>query len=223
MDRTSMRDLVRRISRIDVNDVPDTDLDVFIDEGYDRVVMFTEWDWMKVLSSEDIPMVSGQSQYATSAAVHQVTTVTNLEQRYQLRSISKNRIDRYLDAINSSSQPTGFFWVDGTLLIFPVPSSTDTLRVYHISVPSFGPGDNDEPVFSPLFHRILVDWSLHRLWEMEEDFDKSQEYRLRFEESVDRMSVWYNSLSQDTPNIYGERPVSARPSNMPFLTDPKPI
>ncbi len=218
-----MRDFARKIVRIDAADVSDTELDDFLDEGYDRVVMHTEWEWMKAFGSEDIVMVPGQTQYTTTPAVQQVTTITNLEQRYQLRSLPKNKIDRYLDYTESSSQPIAFFWADGTLLIFPEPSSTDSLRVYHIIIPTFAGADDDEPIFNSIFHRIIVDWCLHRLWEMESDFEKSQDYRVRFEEGLLRMTTWYNSLSQDTPNIFGQSPAMAHPSNMPFLTDPKPI
>jgi len=213
-----MRDYARKIIRIDESDVTDPEMDEFLNEGYDRVVMHTDWPWLKAAGTEDIVMVSGQTQYPTTTP-EAITTIVNKEQRYQLRSISKNQLDRYLGSTITTTQPTSYYWLDGLLSIFPSPSSTDTLEVHYVSVPLFGPLDTDEPVFNSLFHRIIVDWSLHRLWEMEEDFDKSTEYRARFEEGMARMTIWYNDLNMDTPNIFGVSPTFHHPSNMPFLSD----
>jgi hypothetical protein len=219
MDRAGMRDYARKIVRIDVNDVSDPDMDAFLDEGYDRVMMHTTWEWAKSLVSEDVVLVPGQNEYATIGDVVQITSVQNTDRNYSLRSISKNELDSYLNAVITTTDPTHFYWVDGTQLIFPSASTTDTLAVQYITIPLFGNGDTDEPVFNHIFHRILVDWCLHRLWEMEEDFDKSTEYRARFEEGIARMTAWYNDLMKDTPNIYGESNLRYRPTNMPFLDD----
>lgn len=214
-----MRVFARNLARIEDHDIDDVELDSYLDEGYDRVVMHTTWEWMKASATEDISMVPGQTEYPTTAAVEQVTTVINKEQRFQLRSLSKNQLDRYAGSTITTTQPVNYYWVDGLLTIFPSPSSTDTLEVHYVTVAPFGSEGTDVPPFNDLFHRTLVDWALHRIWEVEEDFEKSQEYRLRFEESVQRMTDWYTNLNQDTPNIYGQSPSLYHPTNMPFLDD----
>ncbi len=221
MQRDEMRTLIRDIARIGTHDVTDANLDTFLDEGYGEVVTNRNWPWGYSLTPQTITMISGTDEYVLNSAVKQVLAVVEVDQRYALEAISQSEWARTKERINSTSRPQRFVFTRGTLHLFPVPGNTDDLDVYYYEHPAFAAADASEPVFHDSFHTILVDWGLSRMWEQEEDFDKAESYRARFEIKMERMGKFYNDEVLDRPMIYGDRPSvsKGRFPNMPWLGD----
>lgn len=218
-----MRDMIRAIARVETQDISEADLDIYLNEGYDRVMMHQTWPWMVASATDDITLIAGTRDYTPTSTVLQVLTAVNATQDYQIRRMSLQQLIRYDGSVTSNSRPTHYFFTQGTIKFFPTPDAADTVELTTIETPAFAGLDASVPPFQALFHRCLVDWGLHRLWEVEEDFDKANEYRARFEDSVLKMAEWYNDEMQDGPNIYGERSGHHVPTNMPFLDNPAVI
>ncbi len=220
MDRLELRTLVRGITRTEEQDVADANLDVYLDEGYSEVVSNREWPWGYSLTPVTVPMIVGTNVYTLDDTVKRVLAVIELEQRYPLKSVSQSDWARTQESIDSSSRPVWYTFTNKNLHIWPVPATTDSLDVYYYEHPVWGGTDTDEPVFESSFHTIIADWAMSRLWEQEEDFEKADDYRQRFEVKLARMAKFYNTEMIDRPMIYGGgQSTSSAPSSMPWLGD----
>jgi len=214
-----MRALVTDIARIDSNDITDADLDRYLDEGYSEVVSNREWPWTYSLTPETVTMVSGTDKYTLTSAVKRVVAVVETVLGYPLEMVSQIDWARRKDALSATTDPRIFVFTRGTLHLWPVPATTDDLDVYYYEHPAWGALDTDEPVFDSAFHTVLVDWALSRIWEKEEDFDRADIYRSKFEIKMSRMTRFYNTEMSDKPMIYGERPEATGGTNLPWLSD----
>ena len=224
MNRGELRQLVRDISRTETHDVSNAVLDTYMAEGYGEVVSHRAWPWGYALAPEVVTLIDGTNEYTLDDSVKRVLAVIETEQRYPLTKVSQNDWARTQESIDSTSRPVWYTFAAKTLFLWPVPATTDTLDVYYYEHPSFGtPGaedDADIPVFDDAFHTCLVDWSLSRLWEQEEDLEKADDYRQRFEVKLNRMAKFYNTEMIDRPMIYGGgRDSAVAPSSMPWLGD----
>ncbi len=221
MQRSEMRTLIRDLSRVESHDTSDANLDTYLDEGYSEVVSNREWPWCFALDPEAVSLVADTDEYTLTSAVKRVNAVVEVTQKYSLTAFSQSDWARRKEAITSTSRPQAYVFTRGVLHLWPVPGVTDTLNVYYYEHPAFAAADASEPAFDSAFHTILADWALSRLWEQEEDFEKADDYRSRFEIKLVRMSKFYNTEMGDRPMIYGDRADSPTGigSNMPWLGD----
>jgi hypothetical protein len=220
MQRDEMRVMMRRLTRIDnIVDTPDTDLDTYLDEGYNEVLAQGDWPWCYVATPDAISMIVGTKEYAVAAGVVQVLSVVNVTQNYALKEVSPAEWVKLQNSTTSSSQPVVYAYINGFINVFPTPANTDSLEAFYYEQPAFAAADATEPDFDSVFHTILVNWGLHRLWEQEEDFERSDDYRARFEAQLARMKAYYNTLNRDRPTIYGSMGLPGSVSNMPWLSD----
>jgi len=134
--------------------------------------------------------------------------------------VSQSDWARMQESIESTSRPVAYTFARTTLYIWPKPATTDTLDVYYYEHPAWGATDSDEPPFESSFHTAIADWALSRLWEEEEDIEKADDYRQRFEVRLNRMEKFYNTEMVSRPMIFGEG-FDRRygPSSMPWLSD----
>ncbi len=220
MNRGELRQLVRDISRTNVQDVADAVLDRYMDEGYFEVVSNRFWPWTYVQVPETVTMIPDVNEYSLTAAVKRIVAIVEVEQRYSLRPVAQSDWVRTQESIRSTSRPIWFSFTNSVLYLWPVPASTDTLDVYYHTHPLWASDDAETPPFDETFHSIIADWALVRLWEQEEDFDKSDTYRSRFELKMQRMGQFYNSEVNERPLIFGGGSSGvSHPSSMPWLQD----
>ena len=217
MDRAEIRTLVRTITRTETQDVDDAALDLYLDEGYAEIVSNRPWPWTYVDTPETVVLTPDVNEYTLGATVRRVVAVIEVEQRYPLTNISINDWARRQDSIQSTSRPVWYVYQAGKLKLWPVPATNDSLDVYYHAFPVW---DTDPPVFDSTFHTAIADWSMSRLWEQEEDLEKANDYRQRFEIKMTRMAKFYNTEMLDRPMIYGGGDAGvARPHSMPWLSD----
>jgi hypothetical protein len=220
MDRTAIQSAVRSIAQITTSTISDADLTVFIDEGYNEIVAYTDWPWCYAMTPKEVTMIAGTTQYSLGADVKRVIAVINTaSDQYALESVGQADWARRQAHLESTSKPKIFTFAKAYLHIWPPPATTDKLKVYHYEHPAFAAAGASIPAFDPAFHTLIVNWALHRLWEREEDFEKSDDYRARFEARLQRMVAFYNTQVGDMPKIYGERGGRMRGTNMPWLSD----
>jgi len=217
MLRSEMVTLTRAIAQVEIHSVDDPTLDAYLNEGYAEIVSNRTWPWCYALAPESVPLVADITEYALDAKVKRVIAVVNVEDRYELESVAQSEWARRQHQIESTSRPRIFTFTNQTLFIWPIPAVVETLEVYFYEHPVWD--SETAPVFDTAFHTAIVDWALHRIWEQEEDFEKSDDYRTRFEMRLNRMGLFYNNAMQDPPKIYGQSGRGLGPSNMPWLGD----
>lgn len=220
MTRDEMRTMIRALIRLDnTTALADSVIDLFLNEGHDEVISYTDWPFLYTTDSDTIS--AGVNAYAT--VLNQVDVVVIEEDDRALNPLSRVEYLRLVEEVNTAGEPTHYFFNEGngnSLFLWPPPASSgDTLRWFGRTRTVFASLDASEPAWADQFHTVLVDWAMHRLWEREEDFDRSAEYRQRFETKLGRMFGFYNRQIQLRPSAYGGGIVNGSGTNMPFLAD----
>lgn len=219
MDRDDIEAAVRSIAQITTAVISDADLTVFIDEGYQEIVSHTNWPWCYQATPDTVTMVAAQTAYDLDATVKRIITVINTDKDEELESVGPADWARRQASLTSLSDPKVFTYMGDQLHVWPPPTSTDDLDVYYYEHPEFAAAGASVPPFDEAFHMLIVNWALHRVWEREEDFEKSDDYRARFETRLVRMMHFYNTRVSDMPKIYGQRGQRVQGTNMPWLSD----
>ena len=217
--RAELVTLIRALAQVETHEVSAAELTAYMNEGYLEVVSNRTWPWCYVATPETIAMIVDTSAYAVASAMRRIISVVNVDQGYDLESVAPSEWARRQAQTESTSRPVIFMFNKQKLFVWPPPSTTDDMNVYYYEHPEWASGDTIAPPFDAAFHSIIADWTLHRVWEQEEDFERSDDYRSRFEMKLNRMARFYNNLVQDTPKIYGRKGPVRGVSNMPWLDD----
>lgn len=219
MQRTDMRTMIRDLLQLDnTTELPNSTIDIYLDEGHAEVVTRMDWEFLSVASPVTVNTVAGTESYA-AAAVDRVVSVIETTNDRPLQNISRVDYLHLLANDTARNNPTHYNFWDGRIYLWPTPGSVVDVDIYYQAHPTFGSGDTAEPDWEANFHYILVDWALHRLWEREEDFDRSDMYRSRFEAKMVRLEKFYNTHVQMRPAAYGGGISAGHATNVPWLTD----
>lgn len=220
MTRDEMRTMIRALIRLDnTTALPNATIDLFLNEGHDEVISYTDWPFLYATGTTAV--VAGVGGY--TIALDQIDVVVIEQDDRALRPLSRVEYLRLVEEVNTAGEPTHYFFNEGNanlLFLWPPPASSgDTLRWFGRARTTLAAADASLPAWAEQFHTVLVDWAMHRLWEREEDFDRSAEYRQRFETKLGRMFGFYNRQTQLRPSAYGGGLANGSGTNLPFLSD----
>lgn len=99
--------------------------------------------------------------------------------------------------------PRFFYFVAGTPSFYPIPASTDTVRILYIQTPpALTALSLEAAIFVPKqYHRgLLVNGALYKLYAMEDDTDLAAGFQGWFEQTLQRMRefVWRRQYQDPT-------------------------
>ncbi len=213
MKRSEIRSNVRFLSLVESHEISDEQLDTLIDEGYDVIESRRTWPWAVVTHPAKIITQMGVEEYTIPDFSH-VVTIVGHSSGIQLRSVSSQTLAMH--HWEEYAMPEVFHVEANKITLAPIPhESCEDFDVIYTRAKTWG-CDDDEPPFAAQFHTVLTDWVLHRVWEREEDFDRSDKYRSRFEARLADMQGFYNAREKDRPLIYG---VDVRRSRHPLYDE----
>lgn len=203
MTRGDIRKLVRFLSLIEAREVSDVQMDTLIDEGFHIVESKRVWPWAISRVNARIETTKGADKYTIPDFSH-IVSILKHDGSKQLRSTSES--DIATSGHEQYAEPELYMVEGGKVVLSPIPDDTGyQYDVIYTTLPEWRLS-SEKPPFEEQFHTILVDWTLHRIWEREENFTRSNDYRSRFEARLMDMNSFYNSRSEDRPLIFGEYP-----------------
>jgi hypothetical protein len=207
MKRSELIHQIRFLSMTEAHDVSDPDLNMLIDEGYGVLESKRAWPWAVQTKPYTIQTTGGIEDYALPEFSH-ILTVMKHDGTLQLRSASPQ--EYAVRAWEHYGEPQVYTIQDSRIFLSPIPQENCYPYDVIYTKPARWRLLSDKPPFEEQFHSILVDWALHRLWEREEDFRRSDDYRARFEARLMDMEKFYNTRQQDRPLVYGARKIPIR-------------
>lgn len=227
--RANIRDYIREQTVIETTDWADAQVNAVIDEGYNYVA--TAFDWPFYFTKAAINVTADTAVYALPSDWAKTHSLVRASKRRRLREISpKDAFERWGDDFPTSSEATAFFFdynsVAGAapaLHLVPTPSATETTAYqhYYFTTPTLLAADGSSPEWVSMFHMILADYGVWKVWQREEDYDKAAKARDDFLDGLDRMARHYLNMADDRPVILGESRDHFRrrgsAENMPFL------
>lgn len=220
--RSELRQFVRDLTLTEDHETSDALIDVFLQEGYFKITTRRKWSWLKQIVEQ---FAASTNPYdMTNFDVHPVMAIYDLSEEAQnqlpLTQITRSEATFYLhNRIQSGYRPR-FYWVEGQLLyMHPDPEPAALFNVSYYADRGWAPGDAEVPSIPEAYHTTaLGNYAIHRIWERQEDFDRSDAYLGRFEVAMQEMNYDENTQNVDRPKVFGELVGSrGRARNMPWL------
>lgn len=220
MTRAELRQLVRDLSMVLEHEASNALIDRFLNEGYDKVCHRKKWSWL--LQPPELVNVTAWPFDLTTLslpvyAIYDVVEATDVA--LPLVQVTRNDASFFFSSyLNSGTRPQCYYVEGSSLYVVPEAAVLD-LRISYYSIPTWLPGDDDEPGMPTAFQeRTIANFAISRVWERQEDFDRADAYLDRYDQGLGELIYEENTQRADRPKIFGEIAGSTRRHpNMPFL------
>ena len=190
MNKSEIRAAARTVTELDVSDVADATIDLYIKDGYDRIIAL-ERRWPFFETNASLTCVAGQRDYPLSAigpgSWSEIVSLVGSTPGVRLQLISYDQGEDSFIARNPDylGQPRYYSVWGGGVQLWPKPDSGYTLQVRGYRKPnSWHLQDAVEVDCDERFHRSLIYFTVAQLYQLQEDVEMAASYRASFEEAV---------------------------------------
>ena len=187
MTRTDIVNSVRAITEMDSSDVSDAVLQLYIRDGYNRIIdLERRWNFLEV--SFSMTTTAEQKAYTINDfTAHDMREVISIldQDNVRLDYISYDVAEeQFLVSEESFSDPQFYaMWAD-QIHLFPVPSSTITLLVRGYRTPNDWVTDNTAVDGPDAFDIPLVYYAVSRIYQAQEEAQTAAIYERSFNEAI---------------------------------------
>ena len=189
MTASDLRSTVRDITDLDIEDLPDSLLNLYLRDGYYRILDL-EKRWVFLEKSFTFSTVANQRPYNiasfTNDPIGQIVSVID-ESGIGL-SLDMVPFDMaettYVGAYDTSGDPLFYAIWEGQIHLFPKPNNVRTLKVRGYREPTDWVGEDDVVDAAPSLHFALVYYACSRIYQRLEDTVMAAEYKRSFDEAV---------------------------------------
>lgn len=201
----NIRDQVRNTVELDTTDIPDSLIDLFVQEGYDHIV-HAEHRWIFYETNFTFTCVPGQRAYAFSDIDPTLEVLDGVEHdSWMCMPIAHQLAQGQYAGSTVLGTPTNFsVWAD-SMYLWPTPSEarTITVRGYRKPTDWIARGSGATPDLPESFHPLLVLWALHRTYMQQDDMQMGQVLRQMFTEQFRNLRNDYTQALFPEPSIMG--------------------
>ena len=189
MTAATLRSTVRDITDLDTTDLPDSLLNLYIRDGYYRILDL-EKRWSFLEKSFTFSTVAEQRAYTISAFTADpigqiVSVVDNSGTGMRLEMVGFDMAEEtYIGAYDTSSNPLFYAFWEGKIHLYPKPNNVRTLsvRAYREPIDWVTTGGNVDA--SPSLHFPLAYYACSRIYQRLEDTVMANDYKKAFDEGV---------------------------------------
>lgn len=185
MNLQQIRDFVRLHLDIEIEDLPDAVLDVFIAEGVTRIVL-AEKRWPFFKQRWDLQTAEDQASYLLTDLSPDLKEVGGIKgERWTLTWIGEDEAaDVWPETAISTSEPTHFSIENDTLYLYPTPNESYDLIVRGWRKPTAMAAAGDEPDLPEEFHNTVALWALSKAYNHQDDPEMGQMYERQFADEL---------------------------------------
>lgn len=189
MSADNLRDTVRDITDLDSTDLPDTLLDLYIRDGYYRILDAGD-RWPFLEKSFTFNTVANQRAYpianfTADPIAEVISIVDNTGTGWRLDIISYDEGERtYAGSYDTSGDPLFYAVWEGSIHLFPKPSNVRTLSVRAYREPIDWITADGNVDASPNLHFPLAYYACSRVYQRLEDTVMADTYKRAFDEGV---------------------------------------
>lgn len=189
MTAADLRSTVREITDLDIEDLPDSLLNLYLRDGYYRVLDL-EKRWVFLEKSFTFNTVAEQRAYDISAftsdPISQIVSIVDESGiGLSLDMVAYDMAETtYVGAYDTSGDPLFYAIWEGKIHLFPKPNNVRTLKVRGYREPIDWVGEDDVVDASPNLHFALVYYACSRIYQRLEDTVMAAEYKRSFDEAV---------------------------------------
>jgi hypothetical protein len=189
MTATQLRNTVRQIVDLDTDDLPDSILDLYIRDGYYRILdVEKRWAWLETsFSFTTTPEVRAYliSGFTNDPISQVVSIVDNVGVGARLEMIGYDEGEgTYIGSYDTSGDPLFYAVWNDRIHLYPKPNTARTLQCRGYREPRDWIGLNDTVDAHPSLHFPLVYYAVSRIYQQLEDAQMSAIYKQSFDEGV---------------------------------------
>jgi hypothetical protein len=184
---TQIRSNVREMTETSTNDVSDSLMNLFIRDGYNRIIdLERRWPFLEV--SFSFTTVAGQRSYNiddyTSDDIREVISIVDGE-NVRLNLVSYDLAEaNFIGPSDVDGRPFYVAFWAGQLHLFPSPSGAYLLQVRAYREPEDWITSGGEVDGPEAFDLALIDYAVSRVYKMQEAFGPAQEFERSFNDTV---------------------------------------
>lgn len=205
--RNQLRALVRIQLDMDVIELPDTTLDPWLEDGFERSLAvenrwpFFEAEWTLTTVLNTVAYTKASIAVANAAvSIDQITDIwdiTSLVTPYQLKGLPQDKA-RTIFGVGGAGGSVPAAWSEWALSVnvWPSPMAARTLRISGYRKPSWAVGDAVAPDCDERLHLCLYFFACAMAYAQQEDEVLSAEY----------LKHWQAALTQAHSKIMAPRP-----------------
>lgn len=184
---SDIRSKIREVTDVSTSDVSDGLMDLFIRDGYNRIIdLERRWPFLEVSFTFDT--IADQTAYTvndyTSDDIREIASVVDPD-HVRLDFISMDLADETFGITDTpSGRPMFISYWDGQMQVFPSPDTVYTLNVRAYREPEDWITSGGTPDGPEAFDLALIDYGVSRVYKMQEAFAASQEFERSFNDTV---------------------------------------
>lgn len=189
MTATELRQTVRDITDLDIEDLPDSLLNLYIRDGYYRILdLEKRWNFLE--KSFTFNTIAEQKSYSISSftgdPISEVISIVDPSGvGFRLDMVGYDEAERtYIGSYDTAGDPLFYAVWEGKIHLFPKPESARTLQVRAYREPTDWIGEDDVVDAAPSLHFALVYYACSRVYQRLEDSVMAAEYKRSFDEGV---------------------------------------
>jgi len=190
MNKGDIRAAARTITELEVTDVSDATIDLYIKDGYNRMLGI-ERRWPSFEATTTLTTVAGTQAYSLASIgagdLREVTSLVNATTGTRLSWISYDQAEAaFMSSLASGDAEPRYYSVwGGSIQLWPAPDSAYQLYVRGYRKPTnWSDFDAVEIDADDRLHYALVYFAVASLYSLQEDAQMSQFYRQQFDEAV---------------------------------------
>jgi hypothetical protein len=190
VNKAEIRNLARTITELEAADVADATIDLYIKDGYDRMISL-ERRWPFFEQSATLSSVANQRDYPVSSVgsgnFREITSLVNTTSGARLQLISYDQGEQVFiaDGSDFASEPRWWSLWGNSIQLWPKPDSVYSLSVRGYRKPTdWHLSDSTEVDADDRMHRSLVYYTVAQLYQLQEDVEMASFYRSTFDEAV---------------------------------------
>lgn len=189
MTASGLRQTVRDIVDLDADDLPDGLLNLYIRDGYYRILdLEKRWAWLE--TSFSFNTVAEQRAYdiasfAADPISQVVSVVDNVGVGARLDMVGYDMAEQtYIGSYDTSGDPLFYAVWNGQIHLFPKPNNVRALAVRAYREPIDWQTTGDAVDAAPSLHFPLVYYACSRIYQKLEDAQMAAVYKQAFDEGV---------------------------------------
>lgn len=190
MTADSIRATVRSIVDLDAEDLSDAVLDLYIRDGYYRILDL-EKRWTFLEYSFSFTTQQGVRAYELASIAGEpisqiVSIVDNTETGLRLPMVGFDEIEKVYSGVYAdlTGRPEFYSLWGGSLYIYPLPNNARTLTCRGYREPLDWQSEGGDVDASPNLHFALVYYACSRIYQQLEDSGMADMYKRAFDEGV---------------------------------------
>lgn len=211
MKLSELREVVRTQTETVSNELPDSTIDWYLRQAYDRTIAFdNEWPFFQKTWFIELPI--GEASFALPADVNEpgLQSLRHVDRGYRLEMMSHNEADEWFGYLDPAmTYPVYYSVWEHKIWLWPKMTYATAvpyeLRGHRLPVDWIALGPDGEPDCDERLHRPLTHYAIALAYAQQEDDELEDVYMRRWNQDINRIVPSIIQPVHNRPLVMGPR------------------